>query len=316
MTTSMIMKSATREEIARALKSGGEHIGDIVWTDLEGIDAARVRREDMRQLLRDVNLPEMIAGEDTSPAEAFGRAVSDWRDNADAFVVQRPKKRAHGLAHLYRRVNGGATLETAAVLGFLSGGITHERGVAWGDECEAHVETFRRAFAAHREYIDHAELGGIIVTAIRDHFGGVRLKRSGHVYWTPPTSTTDVDAFARVIGTIGSSAVTVLRVADGAGNGGAIGGQLGRSLAGDVATMAKNIDTYLAKSKSEERAPRAGSLQARIDHLDELTARVDVARTLLGAWGATLDAAIADASKTVRAALVDAVGDVNDDGDF
>jgi hypothetical protein len=283
---------------AQLARSAGEHLGDVVWSDVEIGDALIDRRE-IRALLNEAGLDEDIQPDDVTSQHAFGRAVSAFESD-DAFLLKRAEKRSRDV--LLFAIDGKALArrdEAIALVRSTADGVE----VEWNEskkspEAEACVARFRQLWERYRHYIDAAEFQATVRHAIIEWFGGTRIRRHGSVYWCPRSSSRELRRFVDVVEQVGQCTMPVLEVHDSARNRESTGRQLEAAFAGELSKLQSELAAYARASTTRE-----STLEGQLGKLDELRGRVTVARHVLEARAEKLLEVLALAEEHAKRAI-------------
>lgn len=295
-TTSM---SKARDAMAR----GDKHMGDLCWPEVFGVGEA-VTRAELRQWLADEKLPVAMAKDDVTPRRAFGLALADCLSMPDVqgYTIVREAKRAN-VALIREHVGSGVRKETRT-WAMLSVNESGSIDVTWnpdmtGDRAVATrcLDALTERYIRHRDYVCHSEVGTMAVDAILDYFGGVRMRRSGGVYYVPPSSAEQLRAFGRVMARVGDSSLPFLPIYDSDETVGTMGVQLGSELERQIEAVVESAK----KLGGENGKARESSLGNRLEALEEIRNRSVACGVLLDAYRDRIENAL----ETARGSIVE-----------
>lgn len=290
--------------------AGSTHVGDLVWSEVRDVGDA-TKREDVLAALRAEGLAEEIAPEERSPQAAFGRALSECRnlDVAPNITIERESLRSR-IALIRASSGSGVAKETKTWARVEVDETADSLAVVWNDaliaanvdgheEAKLALSVLEARYRRHRDYLDHAEVGSMITTALLDWFGGVRVKRDGGVYFVPASGAAEVRAFRRVVQTIGASDLPFIPAYDNAETRATMGPQVTNALFADI----ERIVDGLSKLGGEGGNVRASSLEARLDALSDLQAQAEACAAVLEGRQEAISAALDAARSKVRAMM-------------
>ena len=292
---------AVTSEVAQALAGPGQHLGDMVWLSLSGVD---MRRDSVRAAYRAEGMPESLAPSDPSDEGAFGMAISAFgsRDEHGMFLRRVAANKKGGDVLLLRvKDNGGALhdVDTLARVGLASAGNIQVTGSALYDHrAKKVVERLEALYQQRRECCTSAEIGSSVVEVLCRWCGGLRMRERGNVYWAHAAGASEVRALARAVATFGQSYLAVFPVHDNAEARSTLQRAAAESFFGEL----REIGEELARFK-EHAGLRGSTLERRIDQYEELRDRVDLYADVLAGKRDELIAQLDAAKAAVRAML-------------
>lgn len=292
-----------KQELKRVLGKAGPHLGDLVWSELVVSGETPIERAALRVELAAID-PELAKIVDEPSAErALGRAMAKAACPENYFF-DRAKKRASDILLMRRTPAGKRTTDVAECL-YRTRNVDASHGFAAAVEYEVSGATFTddgleahhalsRAFDDYARYLDHVDLGAIVVSAITGpELNGVRLRSSGGIYWIPVTSSGKVRALAEAVAKVGKSELTIVPVHETPDAQRGLARDLHRSLESEINDVLKELHGFAAKLDST----RVSTLETRLDDLDDIEARAQLVSNVLGNKLSEIEKAIGEAKK-------------------
>lgn len=292
-------KKRAEDVIGTALKSGGAHLGDVIWCEMSGV---RVERDALRSMLVQEGLPDSLAPDDPDPKAALGKAVGAYREKGRNRFLRRSEKR--GQEVLVVKQDGKSFEPTATITVDPDTGafqVSHHPAYQQGDETDAVVEEVRAEYNEHLRYAKSAEVGSMVVDVVLGWCGGIRLKGNGHVYWAPSMGGDEVRALKRVVDQLGQSYLTVFPVheTEEARAG------LKRAAQASFEEELRKAHDEIAKFK-EAGGARPSTLERRLEEFEDLKGKVELYGDILDKQKKKLLDGLKDAGTAVREMLAEA----------
>jgi len=257
--------------LQNALKSTGEHLGDIVWVDVSAVD---VDRDDLRNQFANVGLPPSLVRPDPEGQSALGFASAKYRERDRDIFLRRTRRRGREVMVVRQT---GHKFDTLASLEAVGRTLLVNRRTNNDAELEQVLTEIESTFQHHLSYAGGAEVSSTVVGAMLDWCGGIRLKDQGHVYWVPAAGANDLRALKSVIDNLGDSHVTVVSVHENDENRAALQRAAAQSFEAELRRANEELDGF-AKRSAETRA---STLERRLAEFSDLREKVELYSDIL-----------------------------------
>lgn len=273
-------------------KAGGPHVGDMVWWTLADAD---VERQALVLAWQTAGLDPDLLPEVPTPEKALRAAVraaqTGLRDQLVRLSYEGPDALVFVVKQEAKTLDHDTDYATLAkiTLDRTNGQLT----VTGQADVTSKIQVeFTRLLATHTA----RDVMTTIVKSLRK-WAAVSLRETGGIYWVPTTQKAKLLALQQAVQTIGKSQVYLVPVFGSPEASRSIGAAAAGTIEADLAALKAEIDGFL------EEAPRASTLTRRLDAFEDLRARADLYRTILGVTVDDLDARLADMTATVQTLL-------------
>ena len=297
-------KAAAKQEIVSAASSG-EHVGDIVWTELWGVVESKVLRADMRSRLDQAGIDaDEVMPDEVKPQAAFGRARSRTVV-PDDFFFDTPESHSRDVV-LMKRDGADVTLSDTCVAFLQLDGEKVKAKYAPGHqstEVERMLRDFHKTYDFFRTHLAPGEVQRIVVQTIEGPLMGTRIKSRGGVYWVPAAHNAKLLAFQTVIETVGASELNTAPISHGGHQNVARGIQ--RSFEHDIAAVIKQLRSFEERGKEKGVKIRERSLEERLTELARLRERMKLVGNVLEGRKTIVEKAIKKAEKVATQLIAD-----------
>lgn len=291
-------KQKVKELKATLEKSAGEHIGDVVWTEIADVDDAAFSRSAIAKMLQDAGLPTTLVGGEVSAQGALGRARTAM-DDVPGYTVEPAKRRQQSL--LIMRVEGSGTdtvkKTCAQLLIEEDGTLTYLASPNFDDGAREVFDKLNAKFAYYMDHVMHRDISRMVTRALTTEFRGVRLKASGHIYWAPASHSEDLRKFVGVIEQLGKSQLNVLPIYDTEESKLVAGRSMRANFLEEIDQLAERVRTL----EDSGRKIREGTINRKLTDVGEIRERVKACKDVLGKQTAALEREMKKAEAAIKA---------------
>jgi hypothetical protein len=273
-------------------KTGGVHVGDLVWWSLADAD---VSRADLEAAWQAAGLDPDLLPEIPTPEKALRTAIRQVQVGAKDQLVRLAHEGADQLVYVVKQEAKTADHDTdyATLAKITLDRATGTLRVTGNNDMAGRVQAeFSRMLTTHvsRDVM-------MTITKCLKRWAAVSLRETGGIYWVPTVSAGLVKALQGAVERIGQSRVYLLPVND------SVDAQrsLGAAAAGSIETELKALQDEIAGFLVE--APRPSTLARRLTAFEELRARADLYRSILGVTLEDLDGQLASMEASVQTML-------------